>query len=121
MGLKERLDSNIAPAPFVNEGEIWWASIGENIGYEINGKSEDFTRPIIIFKKLTHNFYLVIPLSTKMKTGTWYVPLKQRGIEMIACLSQVRSIDYRRLHPKFGELDPEDFNRVKIGFLKLYS
>ncbi|MEK9159339.1 MAG: type II toxin-antitoxin system PemK/MazF family toxin [Patescibacteria group bacterium] len=121
IGLKERLDSKISGAPFVNEGEIWWASLGENIGYEINGKSKDFTRPIIIFKKLTHDFYLVVPLSTKMKNGTWYIPFKQRGVEMVACLSQVRSIDYRRLHSKFGELDPEDFKRIKMGFLSLYS
>lgn len=121
IGVKERLDSKISAAPFVNEGEIWWASLGENIGFEINGKSRDFTRPVIIFKKLTHNFYLVVPVSTKIKTGTWYISFKQKGIEMMACLSQVRSIDYRRLHPKLGELDAEDFKNVKNGFLELYS
>ncbi len=121
IGLKERLDSKISKAPYVNEGEIWWASLGENVGFEINGKSKDFTRPIIILKKLTHNFYLVIPLSTKSKTGTWYVPFRQRGVKMVACLSQIRTIDYRRLHPKLGELNSEDFKRIKAGFLNLYS
>jgi mRNA interferase MazF len=105
----------------VNEGEIWWASLGENVGFEINGKSKDFTRPVILSKKLTHNFYLIIPLSTKAKSGTWYVPFKQGGVEMVACLSQIRTIDYRRLHSKLGEIDPEDFKRIKTGFLNLYA
>lgn len=107
--------------PYVNEGEIWWASLGENVGFKINGKSKDFTRPVIISKKLTHNFYLIVPLSTKAKNGTWYVSFKQRKIEMVACLSQIRTIDYRRLHLKLGELNPEDFKRVKVGFLRLYT
>lgn len=119
--LKQNLDSKISRAPYVNEGEIWWASLGENVGFEINGKSKDFTRPVIISRKLTHSFYLIIPLSTKTKRGTWYVPLKQGGVDMIACLSQIRTIDYRRLHSKFGELDFDDFMRIKAGFADLYS
>ncbi len=50
--LKERLELRIDAAPFVNEGEIWWASIGENVGFEISGKSERFSRPVLIFRKL---------------------------------------------------------------------
>ena len=39
--------------PKINQGEIWWASIGENVGIEINGKSNEFIRPVIIYKKLS--------------------------------------------------------------------
>ncbi|NTV22412.1 MAG: hypothetical protein HGB03_02475 [Candidatus Yonathbacteria bacterium] len=32
---KITLDRSIHRPPFVSEGDIWWASIGENIGSEI--------------------------------------------------------------------------------------
>jgi hypothetical protein len=49
----------------VSEREIWWASVGENVGSEINGKSAPFSRTVIIYKKLSHGFYFVIPTTTQ--------------------------------------------------------
>ncbi len=120
IGLKERLHAKIQKAPYVNEGEIWWASIGENVGFEINGKSNLFTRPVIIYRKLTHAYYLVVPATTKHRTGNWYIQYRQGGIDAIACLQHVRTIDYRRLKSKIGELDRLDFEKIKEGFKKLY-
>ena len=37
----------------VKEGEVWWCGMGENVGVEINGKNEEFSRPILVFKKFT--------------------------------------------------------------------
>ena len=121
INLKEKLHSKIISAPYVNEGEMWWASMGENIGFEINGKSKSFTRPVVIYKKLTHNFYFVIPTTTQNRTGSWYVNFVQQGVKEAACLHQVRTIDYKRLFSKIGEVDEEDFKRIKIDFLRLYS
>src|ERR1700731_1059849 len=36
---------------YFREGEIWWVRLGKNIGYETDGKSREFTRPVIILKK----------------------------------------------------------------------
>lgn len=118
--LKERLHGKLSKAPYVNEGEIWWASIGENVGSEINGKSKLFSRPVIIFRKLAHGFYFVIPTTTQNRSGNWYVVFIQGGEARAACLHQARSIDYRRLYSKLGELDPLDFSDIKKGFGKLY-
>ncbi len=120
IGLKEKLDAIIHKAPYVSEGEIWWASLGENVGAEINGKSQYFSRPVIILRKLSHNFYFVIPVTSQIKSGNWYVTVKQENKEMMACLHQARSIDYRRLSNKIGELDESDFEKIKVGFRKLY-
>ena len=120
IGLKERLHNKLPKAPCVKEGEIWWASIGENVGSEINGKSKLFSRPVIIYRKLTHSYYLVIPATTKIKSGNWYVPYKQSGISANACLQHIRTIDYRRLFSKLGELDEADFKEIKDSFVKLY-
>src|ERR1700676_295958 len=36
---------------YFREGEISWVRLGKNIGYETDGKSREFTRPVIILKK----------------------------------------------------------------------
>ena len=120
MGLKEKLHTVAHKPPLVSEGDIWWASVGENVGSEINGKSILFSRPVIVFKKLAHGFYFVIPTTTQTRTGSWYVPFRQREREMVACLHQARSIDYRRFSSKLGALDDKDFERIKNGFSSLY-
>lgn len=117
--LKEKLHSQNQLIPLAKEGEIWWASLGENIGFEINGKSRFFSRPVIIVKKFARGFYLIIPVTSKLKAGTWYVPFKQNRIEMVACLHQVRSIDYRRMSSKLGQLDDLDFEKIKTGLRRL--
>ncbi|MBT4384199.1 type II toxin-antitoxin system PemK/MazF family toxin [Candidatus Peregrinibacteria bacterium] len=120
IGLKEKLNLKFCKPPYVNEGDIWWASLGENIGSEINGKSDKFSRPVVIYKKLSHGFYFVIPTTSKIKSGSWYVFFKQKGRGMNACLHQGRSIDYRRLYSKLGRLDEIDYTNLKKGFLKIY-
>jgi hypothetical protein len=50
--LKEDLHNNEHRPPHVSEGDIWWASVGENVGSEINGKSKLFFRPVVILRKL---------------------------------------------------------------------
>ncbi len=120
IGLKEELHSIEHVPPLVTQGDIWWISIGENVGSEVNGKSNLFSRPAIIFKKLSHNFYFVIPTTTQIREGTWYVKFRQQDRGMVACLHQARSVDYRRLSSKLGTLDDEDFARIKAGFSELY-
>lgn len=121
IGLKEQLHTQDHEPPLVSEQEIWWASIGENVGSEINGKSKLFSRPVVIFKKLAHGFYFVIPTTTQEQRGSWYVGFRQQGKNMIACLHQARAIDHRRLSSKIGELDDDDFGRVRAGFHRLYK
>jgi mRNA interferase MazF len=121
MRLKEKRHESEHKPPHVSEGDIWWASLGENVGSEINGKSHQFSRPVIIFKKLAHGFYFVIPTTTKTRNGSWYCKFHQSEKEFFACLHQARSIDHRRLYSRLGELDDEDEKRVRIQFENLYT
>ena len=121
LSLKSNLDALRFKPPFVSNGDIWWASIGENVGSEISGKSKLFSRPVIVIKKLSHGFYFVVPTTTSKRDGSWYVKIRQQEKEMRACLHQARSIDFRRLSNKLGRLDDEDIKRVKNAFLNLYK
>ena|SRR3989338_2053100 len=120
-GLKEKLDGKEHKPPMVSEGDIWWASLGTNIGSEIDGKSSLFTRPVIIYKKLAHGFYFIIPATSKPQEGSWYVSFNYQENTSVACLHQARAIDHRRLSNKIGTIDEADFKLVKQGFGKLYG
>ena len=52
-GLKKKLHERQQTPPLISEREVWWASVGENVGSEVNGKSALFSRPVIIYKKLS--------------------------------------------------------------------
>ena len=121
IGLKQKRHWGTQSPPLVSAGDIWWASTGENVGSEINGKSRLFSRPVIILEKLSHGFYFVIPTTTKLKAGSWFVPFRQADRDMVASLHQARAIDHRRLSTKLGQLDDSDFQKAREGFWKLYK
>ena len=79
IGLKQTLHERAHKPPLVSEGDIWWASIGENVGSEVNGKSNLFSRPVIIYRKLAHGFYFVVPTTTQDRKGTWFVGFRQHA------------------------------------------
>ena len=121
IGLKEKLHSGDQKPPHVSERDIWWVSFGENIGSEINGKSNLFSRPALILKKLAHGFYLVAPTTSQKRIGTWYVPINYGDKETFVCLHQIRTVDYRRFSTRLVQIDDDDFIRVKDAFWSLYK
>lgn len=54
---------------YFRERQIWWASIGQNIGSEENGKHGNFERPVIVLKKFNPQTFLAVPISTAAKEG----------------------------------------------------
>ncbi len=121
ISMKEKLHERKSKPPFFKEGEMWWCHIGENIGSEVDGKGDFFTRPIVIYKKLGSETLLAIPTSTKSKEGSWYIHFKHKGVEEIALLSQIRVISYKRLKERIGTLDDIDYQKIKDGFKNLYT
>lgn len=121
IGLKEKIHKNNSVPPLFNEGEIWWCAVGENIGVEINGKGELFSRPVFVYKKLSKDGFLGIPLSTQKREGSWYVGITFKGENNTANLSQVRIFSSYRMYELMGLLDENDIQKIKAGFLRLYS
>ena len=121
IGLKEKLHNTESDPPLVKERDLWWVSIGENVGSEMNGKSSLFSRPAVVLKKLSRGFFLVAPTTSVKHEGTWYVMMRQEGKMMFVCLHQTRTIDYRRLSTRMGVVDEEDFRKIKDAFWRLYK
>jgi len=51
-----------------------------NIGDEVYGKGEYFSRPVLVYKKLTNTTFLGLPITTREKTGSWYVEFTLNGL-----------------------------------------
>ena len=66
-------------------------------GVEIFGKGVDFARPVIIFKKFDADSFLGIPTTTRTKEGSWYVSTTFDQRERKAILSQIKTLDAKRL------------------------
>jgi mRNA interferase MazF len=119
--LKQRLHTISAQPPLVRERDLWWLSLGENVGSEMNGKSRLFSRPALILKKLAHGFFLIAPTTTKNHNGTWYVKITYADKDMWVCLHQIRTIDYRRLSSQLGQVGVDDFRQAQTAFWELYK
>ena len=102
-------------------GDIWWCSLGMNIGEEVIGKGDKFTRPILIFRKFTSNSFLGLPLTKQEKKGTWYVEITIHGEKRWVMLNQARILDKKRLTSRIGALDDTDLEKVKSHFLEFYG
>ena len=118
MVIKDKLQKGGLVTKF-SEGQIWWAALGKNVGVEINGKHEDYSRPVVIFKKLSHLCFLAIPLTSQPHTGTWYTEFNFRGKQEYAVLSQIRMMSVSRLYNRMGKLSNSDFKKIQAGFRKL--
>lgn len=99
------------------EREIWFCSLGINIGVEQDGKNDFYERPILIIKKVSQNAFLGIPLTSKRKTGNWYVPLDY--VNSSVMINQVKLLDCSRLNRRIKIVSPEEFNYIK-ACLKAY-
>ena len=119
MGVKEKIHYE-ASLPAIKNRQIWWCGFGENVGIEINGKNETFSRPVLIFKKLGSCGFLGIPLTSVPHTGSWYVRFIFKNKPSFAALSQIRVFSTARLYRYIGMISPNDLETIKTGFKKLY-
>lgn len=101
---------------FFREKEVWWTALGVNIGFEQDGKGEEFRRPILILKKFNKYVVLVVPLTTKIKKDNkYYVSCSITGdnVERMVIISQLRLIDTKRFIDKLGVTDEKSFTEIK--------
>jgi mRNA-degrading endonuclease toxin of MazEF toxin-antitoxin module len=98
---------------YFRERDIWFCSIGINLGHEEDGKHEQFLRPVIIFKKFDDDTFWGIPLTSRPSTGVRYFQIFFNGRISTAMLSQMRIFDKKRFIRKVGEVSEVDFNGLK--------
>ena len=97
-----------------HEREVWWLSLGCNVGYEQDGAGEDFERPVLFLKGFSRFVCLVVPLTTSKKENPYHVSVGVvDGKQAVAIFSQLRLVDTRRLVNKVGMVDMRYFEAVR--------
>lgn len=116
---KIRLDDLQRVNRIISEGQVFWCSLGENIGYEQNGKGVYFRRPVLIFKKFNNELFWGLPLSSKLKNHKFRVRILLRNKPQDVLLSQLRVLDSKRLDEFFGHISAKDFELIRIYIQEL--
>jgi len=112
--------NEIEPRPFFHKREIWYCTLGVNVGFEQDGGGQDFLRPVIIFKKFNNEIFWAIPLThTQKETKYYFQFIFQDGSSSAAILSQIKLVDARRLDHKIGDISKDDFEKLIKKFKDL--
>lgn len=106
--------------PYFKKREVWWASVGQNIGDEQNGKNIRYERPVLIVQKYYNNLFLALPLSTKVKKGNYYFRIVGEKVDGVVILSQGRIIDAKRLIRKIETVEEDTFSEIVKQYKDLF-
>src|ERR1700756_4567665 len=96
-------------AIYFKERQIWWVSLGQNIGSEQNGKHKNFERPVLVLKKFNAEMFLAVPLSSQIKPGAYRFVFERNGVKYTANLSQIRVLSSKRLLRQVGKMENNDY------------
>jgi len=117
---KEHIE-NDRPRVFFKIREVWLCHIGENIGFEQDGRGDEFLRPVIILKKFNNEVLWAIPLTRTDKKNKYYFSFQFDNKASVAILSQIRLFDAKRLKYKMGDMKTVDFVGLKNKIRQLLA
>ncbi len=116
---KKILESTANETLVFHEREIWWCSIGLNVGDEQDGKNDYFERPVLVIRKFNKKVAWVLPMSTKCKTGIYYHNLEYEGQIFSVLLSQLKLISVKRFKRQIRKISPHQFSLIQNKIIKL--
>lgn len=99
--------------PDFHEREIWWSSVGVNIGREQDGRQDNFERPVVILKELSPDTFCASPLSTQKRLEKFQSAVTHENVHGFALLDQIRVLDSKRLLRKIGTMEQGEFLAMK--------
>ena len=118
--LKSRIHES-HQSPLFREREVWWCSLGANIGFEEDGKHGRFERPVLVVRKFNREMLWVLPLSSKIKDGIYYHHFLLNGELRSVLLSQIRTVSAKRLIRRVAKLNQGEFAQILESLIGLYN
>jgi mRNA interferase MazF len=112
---KQKLE-NQHEIPEFSERDVWYASVGTNIGNEIDGKNKYYERPVVVLRKYDKNLFFGVPLTSRRYTNNWYHKLRNGSY---AVLIQCRIFSSKRLQRRKGRLTSGEFNQLRLRLLDI--
>ena len=111
--LKKKLANKNKVIKF-SQGNIYFMSVGHNIGYEIYGHDDLFLRPVLVYRKLSSTSFIGIPLTSKQKEGNYYFTFRYTDKTLsTACLNQIRTFDIKRAEYYDGYIKLSDYSKLR--------
>ena len=117
--VKFRLHTAEDRSVYFREREIWWCSLGANIGYEQDGKNDRFERPVLVLRKFNEHVLWAVPLTSSVKEGKYYIKTVYRGCPYSIIISQLRLVSSKRLTRKIRVLPRTEFEQVRASIRAL--
>lgn len=100
-------------SPFFHEQEIWWCSLGANVGFEEDGKNELFERPVLVWRKFNREMFWGLPLTSKKKLGHFYYSFMVHDQDRTAIISQLRVLSAKRLIRRLSKISDSQFGLLE--------
>ena len=102
-------------------GEIWWCSLGVNIGTEIDGKNEDYERPALILRHLSKDMVLVAPITNTEHKDIFSFPIKTHKVDSFLKLNQIRAVSTKRFSRFVDIVSRDQFIEIKKFLIESVS
>ena len=86
----------------------------------MDGKNQNFERPVLILKKFDESNFLGLPISSQKSDSDLFYNLFYKDEETYLSLKQIRYLNIKRLSRLIRRLNEKEFNLIKqkiINFL----
>lgn len=85
----------------------------QKLNTEQKRAADTIERPVLVFKKLSGENFIGLPLSSKEKIGTWFTDISINNEKRFVLLYQIRMYHTNRFQRRLATLDEKDFKKVK--------
>jgi mRNA interferase MazF len=116
--LKRKVHNYDGPTAHCKPRDVFWVSVGHNVGFEVDGKNDNFERPVLVLRVFSTNLFLGVPLTSQVHDGDYFFSLEYGGIPSVAILSQVRAYSQKRLLNKMGVVPIDMFKSLKRKYVE---
>lgn len=110
---KKKIESKYGVGIKSYEGDVWWCSLGKNIGDEQDGKNDFFERPVLVVKIFNEKIVWIVPCTSHRKDGKYYGEIVVAKRKQTVILSQLRLVSTKRFRRKIGKIPKMTLTAVR--------
>lgn len=116
---KQNLERNKRNELVFHRREIWWCSIGVNLGDEQDGKNQFYERPVLVLRKFNNKVAWVLPMTSKNKYDIYHYQLEHRGVVSSVILSQLKLVSVKRFRRLIRQISQYQFALIQNEVINL--
>ena len=110
--IKSATDARNTSRILIRIGAVWLIRLGVNVGSELDGKGNEFLRPVIVIRKINDQRFFGIPVSSKVTEDYFRQKFILLGEQRDAVLSDIRAFDKKRCMRFMTMLDTETIHII---------